>query len=194
MSETIQKTLFEYEFLTLDSTCSDRKIWPRFASIRIDIQREARPDIQASACFLPFRSGIFREIYCDPPHRIGRYGQGFGLQRSNKGLAYQRFSCWQNKEEYFKFLEAVDREFSRTLEAGGTLHFKTTEGNLSHGTMIERKMLDRLSNFQTVREERAESMGYFARANRLKGKSASYVVFVDFLNTEGSKQGMKQKK
>ena len=168
--------------LSLDSTCSEKRLYPKFASVRIDIRKEAKPDIVASACFLPFKDRIFHDIYCDPPHRIGRAGQGFGFQRSSKAKnGYARYGSWLNKRKYFEFLEGINDEFSRCLMREGILHFKTTEGSKSHGTMIEKTHLTRLSNFQTVSEEITESNGYFARANRLKGKSPSYVVFVDLV-------------
>ena len=65
-----QSKLFD-SGLILDSTCSDAsRSWPRYADLRIDIRKEVRPDIVASAAYHPFKDELFGQVYCDPPHII----------------------------------------------------------------------------------------------------------------------------
>src|SRR2546428_12542805 len=117
MSQTF---LTENPPMILDSTCSDKKIWPRFASLRMDIKREVNPDIIADASWLPFRNRIFDAIYCDPPHMIKPDGEkGFWGKR---GDDMKRFGWWKTKSHWFKFLYLTNTEFLRCLKSSGFLY------------------------------------------------------------------------
>jgi hypothetical protein len=131
--------------LVLDATCSDKKIWPRFASIRMDIRRDVNPDIVASACYLPFRTGVFQAIYCDPPHIIDSRGwrperierlKKIQKERHNNFIDFVRFGIWRSKSEWFKFLSMTDKEFCRCLKASGQTIFKITNGRYNGMTKV----------------------------------------------------------
>ena len=59
-----QATLTENAPITLDATSSRhvKTSWPRYASLRMDIRKEVKPDIVADARFLPFRDGVFAAV------------------------------------------------------------------------------------------------------------------------------------
>lgn len=143
-----QTTLTEDAPLILDSTCSDKKIWPRFASIRMDIRRDVKPDIVASACYLPFRDGIFQEIYCDPPHIIGIQDREIkphykaAMKRKLKLL--NQYVGWKSVREWLLFVSKTNVEFKRVLN-GGVLKYKICDGNPK--TMVQLRDLNRMDNF-----------------------------------------------
>ena len=152
--------------MILDSTCSDKKIWPRFASIRMDIRRDVNPDIVASACYLPFRDGIFQEIYCDPPHYISKEGFGF-THRPFKGLEhlkkdFERFGYWKTKEEFLSFLSQVNREFVRTLKRNSLLNFKIACGVDKRTLRIQDMSV--LTNFEITKSKSRPAKTFFSKA------------------------------
>ena len=162
-----QTTLTEDAPWVLDSTCSDKKIWPKFASLRMDTRVEVKPDIVASATHLPFRDGIFERIYCDPPHYIHKEGMGFTL-RHFKGMEkigdnYERFGHWDTLEQFLSFLKAVDAEFDRCLTNSGTLYFKIACSNEKQHRMLRRSEFN-LSNFEVTHEKITESIAFFSNA------------------------------
>ena len=157
MSQTF---LDENPPIVLDATCSTKKIWPRFASLRMDIKREVKPDICASAEFLPFREGVFSEIYCDPPHmirsdtslekqanawklrhpRLIRESSGYIRIRSPdqvpRAVDLLRFGAWKSREEWLEFIQRSNSEFARTLSSRGLLHYKIASGKDKRMTQI----------------------------------------------------------
>ena len=144
--------------MILDATCSTKKIWPRFASLRMDIKREVKPDVCASATHLPFRDGIFQEIYCDPPHVVGHQYWIFSELHRQEG--YDRFGAWDSLDQWFMFLEHVNIEAARCLELDGLLHFKVLDGAESHRKeRIQFKDLIRLTNFESARPPKRVKSG-----------------------------------
>ena len=129
--------------MILDSTCSFDKRWPRFATLRMDIRAETKPDIVADDRHLPFRDSAFDQIYCDPPHYI-RKGPPFILwhdltfiqkmkaKRALQGRQsmgdFARYGWFQSKAEWMDYLTAVDLEFSKALKVNGELILKLTTG------------------------------------------------------------------
>ena len=49
--------------IILDATCSYARIYPKFATIRIDIRPQTKPDIVMDAKDLKFIDNYFDEIY-----------------------------------------------------------------------------------------------------------------------------------
>lgn len=141
MSLVIQETLTKEELLVLDTTCSEKKVWPRFASLRIDIRSKAGPDVQASATNLPFRDALFTEVYCDPPHMIKKKKtseepvmSAWFASKNRKLYPHQhflncigRFSSWTSREEWLNFIQQTNAEFYRVLKPNGVLHYKLCE-------------------------------------------------------------------
>ena len=159
-----QMTLTENAPLILDSTCSTLKIWPRFASLRMDICREVLPDVCASATHLPFRDGVFSAIYCDPPHRVGvtQEPKIFGKDKD-----YPRFGYWKSRKEWLHFLGLINQEFFRCLKTNGLFHLKITDGAVSSSTIGMRDVA-LLTNFEEEHIKRSASKGYFATLNKKK--------------------------
>ena len=137
MSQTF---LDENPPMILDATCSFGKIWPRFASLRMDVRRIVKPDICASATHLPFREGVFDEIYCDPPHLIYAFDPTNdskkvstfrpGYVRFREHIRFDmaiRYGFWRTKEEWNEFVEKSGPEFARALKSSGLLHYKITD-------------------------------------------------------------------
>lgn len=127
--------------MILDATCSDKKIWPRFASIRMDVRKEMRPELVADAKFLPFRDGIFSRIYCDPPHfirsnaRWDNMRNRFFVSINRKRYPHEhwmnsmaRYGHFPSRDEWLNFVRKTDREFARCLTKEGVLQYKITDG------------------------------------------------------------------
>ncbi|MDE1820985.1 MAG: hypothetical protein KGJ23_08425 [Euryarchaeota archaeon] len=163
--------------LVLDSTCSQKRAWPERADVRVDVAKGARPDVLADDTRLPFKEGAFSEVYCDPPHLVGR-GKKWVSDLSYIP-DYGRFSRWGTFAEWFQFLEKVNGEFGRVLEPGGLLHFKVPDGSRSHGRMVDRGDLEvLLTGFTVVEDKRVQSDGHLARINKKRGKGPSFVHYV----------------
>ena len=121
--------------MILDATCSFRTKtrWPRFASIRIDIRAETRPDFVMDARTLKFPNAYFTEIYCDPPHLITKKVSPWLEQyrrlhgRIGKMTMFTHYGYWHSREEWLDFAEKSCREFYRCLKSNGLLHYKLTE-------------------------------------------------------------------
>lgn len=65
-----QTTLTKNPPRILDATCSFFRVWPKHATIRIDIRPEVKPDIVGDIKKTNFPGHCFDEIYLDPPHMI----------------------------------------------------------------------------------------------------------------------------
>lgn len=129
--------------MILDSTASKGRKWPQEADIRLDVNPEAKPDIVASACFLPFRAEVFEEIYCDPPH-IGYPGK---TTWAKNGIMARRFGFWKTWKEWHFFLERTNEEFLRCLTPQGLLKYKILDGAPTGNGTTKLKDLGRLTNF-----------------------------------------------
>ena len=64
----------------------------------MDVSMDAKPDVVASACYLPFRDAIFTLLYCDPPHIFYlTKGSLEALRRAGISENYLRFQTWGNR-------------------------------------------------------------------------------------------------
>lgn len=91
----------------LDATCSFSKIWPKHATVRIDIRAECKPDIVMDAKNLKFEDNYFDQIYCDPPHWIRNSNDltRIKIVRRLSGRktpdSFTRYGFWKSEEEWF---------------------------------------------------------------------------------------------
>lgn len=140
----------------LDATCSFSKIWPKTASIRIDIRPECNPDVVMDAKDLKFPDNYFDEIYCDPPHmfRKGNNISKIKIQRRLSGRrspdGFTRYGWWANTDEWFQFIQKTNAEFSRCLKPDGILHYKITEAG---GCTKPLDLIVRMTNFFLLKDE-----------------------------------------
>ncbi len=122
--------------MILDATCSFARIWPKHATIRIDIRPETNPDIVMDAKALEFPDNTFDEIYCDPPHLFRKGEHKTEAQtrrlsgRTSPGF-WKRYGSWESKEQWDEFVERTNIEFSRVLKKDGILHYKLTDSSAS---------------------------------------------------------------
>jgi tRNA G10 N-methylase Trm11 len=192
MSYVGQETLTEDTPLIIDTTCSFRKHWPKFATIRMDVREVCSPDIVCDARFLPFRDGVADELYCDPPHFVRR-GAGIFTQSHEEGWLktiiakhrlsgrvspdeFTRYGWWRSKKEWKEFVGATTDEFARVLKPGGELHYKLTDTRDKRDPA--RKDLDAyLSRFEMVSERITRS-----KSNRKKngGRDSNLVYWPMF--------------
>lgn len=105
--------------MILDATCSFAHVWPAYATLRMDIRREVGPDLVADARFLPFRDGVFDEIFLDPPHIFGRC-----IYIHDK---MDRYGSFKNGRAWKEFAKSATAEAARVLAPGGSVHYKITE-------------------------------------------------------------------
>jgi len=150
-----QTTLTQDGKMILDSTCSFSKIWPKHATVRIDVRPECNPDIVMSATDLKFPDKHFDEIYCDPPHMFRR-GKDLTKIKINRRLSgrrspgmFERYGFWATKEEWFDFIDKTNKEFSRVLKSDGLLYYKITEAS---GCTKPSDLIERMTNFVVVED------------------------------------------
>ena len=154
----MNEQLTKNQVLTLDTTCSELKVWPPTAVIRMDIRREARPDIVASAAALPFRDFTFNIEYCDPPFTIRSRKH---MRHTDHGFIkrMERYGCWGTRQRWEAFLKSVDAEFYRTLKPGGHVEFKLMDSHedskwsdlqllTNFSSRIKKKWLSKAANWR----------------------------------------------
>lgn len=151
----IQTTLTGNGPMILDATCSFSKIWPKIASIRIDVRPECNPDIVMDAKSLKFPNNYFDIIYCDPPHYIHkgnltRIKQVRRLSGRRSPDPWTRYGFWNNNEEWFDFIEKTNKEFSRCLKPNGILYYKITE---TSGCTKPKDLIERMSSFEVIEDK-----------------------------------------
>lgn len=117
-----QTALTEDAPMILDATCSFGKVWPKTATVRIDIRPEVRPDLVMDARQLRFPSSFFDAIYCDPPTIFGE-GKGYRFTHD----MVDRYGHWNSRKEWLDFANRSTREFHRCLKPTGLLFYKITE-------------------------------------------------------------------
>ena len=160
--------------LILDATCSDKKIWPRNATVRMDVRREVNPDVVADARFLPFRDGAFEVIYCDPPHLIDedgwendvpKFSRWFvSVNRHREGFyhqhilhSYRRYGLWHSREEWLDFLAKTNIEFARILKLNGVLEYKIGETKAKGRSVKVSELEAAYVDFEMTRRKVTES-------------------------------------
>lgn len=127
--------------LIIDVTCSFEhertERWPKYATLRLDKRRIVKPDIVADARYLPFKSGIVDQLYCDPPHMFGPVSESriakmdaARLKTGRKAVnSFVRYSWWNSESEWLDFVRKTDNEFHRVLNPDGLLYYKITDGS-----------------------------------------------------------------
>jgi hypothetical protein len=165
-----QLTLTEETPRILDATCSygmdrrpTKRRWPQYASIRIDIRPETKPDIVMDNTDLRFPDHYFDQIYYDPPHVIRRasdlkwliFFQNYRKEhesRKSPGF-FDRYGSWRSKEEFLENIKGVNREFYRCLKPDGRLFVKLgVEWSKRTRCITLREFLDRMTNFEILKD------------------------------------------
>ena len=144
--------------IILDATCSYARVWPKFATIRIDIRPETKPDIVMDAKNLKFPDSYFDEIYCDPPHlmRNGPHkteAQTRRLSGRRTPGFWERYSYWSNKDDWNDFITKTNSEFYRVLKSNGIIFYKITESPIIN----YEDFLKRMSNFNLISDNCTDS-------------------------------------
>ena len=173
-----QTTLTEDAPLILDATCSFAKIWPRYASIRMDIRRIVRPDIVADARFMPFQNGTFNKIYCDPPHIIYAFDPTNDSKKTStfrpryvrfrEHIRFDmaiRFGFWKSRDEWADFVAKSGPEFVRILKEQGLLHYKITDDG-DRRQRVSHKHLSEMP-FVTIQDKVTRSKSNSRRRNKV---------------------------
>jgi len=151
-----QTTLTQNAPMILDATCSFGKIYPKHATVRIDIRPECKPDIVMDARDLKFPDNYFDQIYCDPPHLIRKAPLHYRIKevRRLSGRrspdAFTRYGWWKTNEEWFDFIEKTNKEFHRCLKKDGLLYYKITEAG---GCTKPSDLIERMTNFELVEDK-----------------------------------------
>jgi hypothetical protein len=147
--------------MILDATCSYAKVWPKTATVRIDIRPEVRPDIVMDNTKLLFPDAYFDRIYYDPPH-IFRHS----TIKKNAALyeLFQRFGIWNSRQEFLDNLAGVNKEFYRCLKPSGELYCKFGVGKKSMCIPID-KILSMLTNFTIISHHTTVSKSHLKAKN-----------------------------
>ena len=164
---TAQTTLTEDAPLILDATCSSERIWPRYATVRIDIRPEVHPDIVMDNTKLQFADASIGIIYYDPPHVIRRtqdlkWMQHFKELRRKNGRTspsfFERFGYWESKAAFIQNLDGVNKEFYRCLKPTGELRCKISveSGHKTRCITVE-EFFAHMNNFILVKDKTSKS-------------------------------------
>lgn len=151
----------------LDATCSYARVWPKHATIRIDIRPEVNPDYTMDAKNLTFEDESFDEIYCDPPHlfRKGEH-KTESIKRRLTGRKspgfWQRYGYWNSKEDWIEFVTKTNESFARVLTDNGLLHYKITE---SSSSITLKDLVTRMDNFNLISDTQKDSNSNLGTGN-----------------------------
>ena len=121
----------------------------------MDIRAKVNPDIVASACYLPFRDGVFTKIYCDPPHIIDVRIKSKSSPLGAKMKA--RFGFWPHPREWKKFIEMTNSEFARCMKSAATLEYKVVDGKWWGMTKL--RDLQAMNKFMVLSDKARVSAG-----------------------------------
>ena len=142
--------------MILDATCSDKRRWPKFATVRMDIRREVEPDVQADATHLPFREGIFDRIYVDPPWVKDGDEKSRALWVARKAAPLGgRFGGFTKRNQFLKFIFGINHDFRVCLKSSGRLYMKIGwhPSGASNGSLLSKHNdISYLSNFYIEQE------------------------------------------
>lgn len=159
-----QTALTENPPIVLDATCSRRKIWPRYATIRIDIRPEMKPDIVMDAKRLRFPDAYFDEIDCDPPHLIRDKVNLESLKQSRrtgkyrgKPIMLEDYWYWRTREEWLEFVRETNKEFYRCLKPNGILRYKLGDRVGQNDSIHLYELLDGMTLFEVTKARRTWS-------------------------------------
>lgn len=90
---------------------------------------------------MPFRDGIFEQVFADPPHLFKKDNPPsvlkIKMERRSRGWlsnpAIIRYGYWNSREDWLNFREKTCEEFARILKDGGLLHYKISHGSGGSG-------------------------------------------------------------
>ena len=173
-----QKALTDDAPVIVDLTCSKKRVYPKVATHRLDIDPMAEPDMLWDGMIIPFPDLSVHELYYDPPHYIGHHGfdkrpemSAWFASVNRKKYPHQhflncvgRFSSWKTRAEWERALQSLNGEAARVLKYKGVLHVKLSELGRPNKS-VRRKDIELLTNFE-VSEERTTRSKY--------GKNATY--------------------
>lgn len=132
----------------LDATSSLRGYWwgrDQRGWLFLDRRARVKPDIVASNEYLPFRDGVFAQVFYDPPSVLrGRGHWDF----SSMEFRYQH---WRGPNDFRRNLDFVNDEFQRVLKPDGTVLVKYTVSKTCALPLGE--VLGRLSNFHLENDQ-----------------------------------------
>lgn len=159
-----QKTLTDNPPMILDATCSFSRIWPKHATIRMDIRPIVKPDIVGDIKKTDFPSSYFDEIYMDPPHMIRKddmimphdimyIRRRLSGRRSPGDIT--RYGVFRSRDEWLNFVNQTNLEIFRILKPNGLLHTKWTFA--IDKRYIKREDLNGYTNFQIIEEKITKS-------------------------------------
>ena len=158
--------------LELDACCGYRHMWKNKNTsnvIFIDIKREVKPTIVASAKHLPFRDKIFDKIYCDPPHIIRSDTKNMKLGQTHSDFA-KMYGSWKNRSEWIAFVGRTNIEFKRILKDNGILWYKITSGGWQNVDILDLNYMD---NFKII-----EKRIFPTKGKMIWKKSITYEVIL----------------
>ena len=150
--------------IILDATCSFSRIWPKHATIRMDIRPQVKPDLVGDIRKTNFPNSYFDEIYLDPPHMIRKDALIFPhdkiyISRRLSGRRspdpFTRYGAWKNRKEWVDFVTKINKELFRIIKPGGKIHFKLTFG--PDKRFIKRSDMDLMINFNIIKEKITKS-------------------------------------
>lgn len=153
----------------VDLTCSTKRVWPEFASVRLDVDPEVRPDMVWDGRTIPFPDSSVDVLYYDPPHYIGRIFKKAEMSAwfasvNRKKYPHQhflncvgRFSAWTSRALWVDALFNLNIEAKRVLRPTGTLNVKLCEVDENPKKSVQRKDADLLSNFTVAAEKQTTS-------------------------------------
>lgn len=150
--------------MILDATCSFSKIWPKHATIRMDIRPIVKPDVVGDIKQTNFPDHYFDKIYMDPPHMIRKddmimphdimyIRRRLSGRRSPGDIT--RYGVFRSRKEWIEFIEKTNHELLRILKPNGTVHGKFTFG--ADKRYIKREDLNGYTNFVIIEEKITKS-------------------------------------
>lgn len=160
----IQKTLTNNSPKILDATCSFFRVWPKHATIRMDIRPEVKPDVVGDIQKTNFPHNYFDEIYLDPPHMIRKDPMHLPhdkmqIKRRLSGRRtphmFDRYGTFKSRKEWLDFVDKTNNELFRILKPDGKVHYKATFGK--DVRLIKRTDLDLMTNFKIIKEKITKS-------------------------------------
>lgn len=169
MSYTSQTTLTMAKRVVVDLTCSTKRVWPKVADYRLDVDAGVRPDMVWDGLTIPFPDSSVDVLYYDPPHWIGRKFEkptmgAYFASVNRKKYPHQhflnsmgRFSSWTSRAAWENALFCLNAEAVRVLKHTSELHVKLCEVSKRSNRSVQRKDVDLLTNFSTAAEKRTES-------------------------------------